>query len=64
MKVELNVALDDPKAATSDELSEAMEKELNDFRQWMMEDQKQYDLVPSEKTMIKTYIAWKIKYQD
>lgn len=58
----LKMTLNDWLTATNEEMSKAMDPEVDAFSEWMR-TQNQDPLVPSERTMIKTYLAWKLQYE-
>ena len=52
----------EPKRATTAELSTAMDPELKNFDTWFRAKGNQ-SLVGAERTIIKTYLAWKLLYE-
>lgn len=55
----------EPKQCTRAELSIAMDAELNAFDRHMQSSLRDQDpLVPSEKALLKTYLAWKILHAE
>lgn len=62
VKIELDPEAS-PHTVSPPEFGEALAKEIDAFEKWFM-SQKNGPLVPSEKAMLKTYLAWKIRYEE
>ena len=52
----------EPKQGTTEELSTAMDPELHNFETWFRAKDNQ-PLVGMERTILKTYLAWKLLYE-
>jgi hypothetical protein len=63
--IEIRLPLPDDKKlgdCNNNEINAAMNPEVDAFSRWMR-DTNQEGLVPLERTLIKTYIAWKLLHE-
>jgi hypothetical protein len=64
IQIDIDLALPDGKAGVQDcnaaELSAAMNNEMEAFDKYMRSQSGQDPLVRAERTLLKTYLAWKI----
>jgi len=63
---QINLELPDGKTlkdASREEVAAGMDPELSAFQNWFME-QGNHALIGPERSILKTYIAWKVLYED